>query len=32
VGDKVDLHWKPDHTFLLDASQDASAGATVEDE
>jgi spermidine/putrescine transport system ATP-binding protein len=32
VGDKVDLHWKPDHTFLLDASQDASAGAVVEDE
>ena len=32
VGDKVDLHWNPDHTFLLDASQDASAGAVVEDE
>ena len=31
VGDAVDLHWKPDHTFLLDASQDASAGAQVED-
>ncbi len=29
--DKVDLHWRPEHTFLLDASQDASAGAGVED-
>lgn len=26
VGDTVDLHWKPDHTFLLDADQDATAG------
>ncbi|WP_148614523.1 ABC transporter ATP-binding protein [Nocardioides rubriscoriae] len=24
--DKVDLHWRADHTFLLDASQDATAG------
>jgi spermidine/putrescine transport system ATP-binding protein len=30
TGDKVDLHWRPAHTFLLDASQDASAGAEVE--
>ncbi len=26
VGDLVDLHWMPAHTFLLDASQDATAG------
>ncbi|MCL8027126.1 ABC transporter ATP-binding protein [Nocardioides bruguierae] len=26
VGDAVDLHWSPDHTFCLDASQDARAG------
>ena len=26
VNDKVDLHWMPDHAFLLDASQDAQAG------
>ena len=25
-GDAVDLHWMPDHTFVLDADQDASAG------
>ncbi len=31
VGDHVDLHWMPDHTFLLDASQDASAGVERED-
>jgi spermidine/putrescine transport system ATP-binding protein len=24
--DVVDLHWRADHTFLLDASQDATAG------
>lgn len=30
-GDPVDLHWMPDHTFLLDASQDASAGVETED-
>jgi spermidine/putrescine transport system ATP-binding protein len=30
AGDKVDLHWRPEHTFLLDASQDASAGAGAE--
>ncbi len=32
VGDRVDLHWRPEHTFLLDASQDASAGVEREDE
>jgi spermidine/putrescine transport system ATP-binding protein len=26
VGDRVDLHWAPAHTFLLDADQDAHAG------
>jgi spermidine/putrescine transport system ATP-binding protein len=26
VGDRVDLHWTPTHTFLLDADQDAHAG------
>ena len=26
VGEQVDLHWRPEHTFLLDSSQDASAG------
>jgi spermidine/putrescine transport system ATP-binding protein len=26
VGDPVDLHWIPAHTFLLDADQDAHAG------
>lgn len=31
TGDPVDLHWMPDHTFLLDAAQDASAGAALED-
>ncbi|MGN6575277.1 MAG: ABC transporter ATP-binding protein [Nocardioides sp.] len=25
-GDRVDLHWSPLHTFLLDADQDAHAG------
>jgi spermidine/putrescine transport system ATP-binding protein len=29
VGDRVDLHWQPSHTFVLDAGQDATAG--VED-
>jgi spermidine/putrescine transport system ATP-binding protein len=32
VGDSVDLHWMPAHTFLLDASQDATAGVEKEDE
>jgi spermidine/putrescine transport system ATP-binding protein len=27
VGDKVELSWRPEYAFLLDASQDASAGA-----
>ena len=31
-GDRVDLHWMPDHTFLLDASQDAEAGVQREDD
>ena len=31
VGDSVDLHWMPDHTFLLDAAQDMRAGAELED-
>lgn len=31
-GDTVDLHWSPEHTFILDAAQDAHAGAEVEDE
>ena len=31
-GDPVDLHWRPEHTFLLDASQDATAGAELEDD
>ena len=31
VGDVVDLHWVPDHTFLLDAHQSASAGVELED-
>ncbi|QBX55008.1 ABC transporter ATP-binding protein [Nocardioides seonyuensis] len=29
--DKVDLHWMPDHSFLLDASQDANAGVEHEE-
>ena len=28
-GDDVDLHWRAEHTFLLDAAQDALAGAEV---
>ena len=31
VGDTVDLHWRPEHTFLLDAAQDATAGVESED-
>ena len=31
-GDAVDLHWMPDHTFLLDAAQDASAGVEREED
>jgi spermidine/putrescine transport system ATP-binding protein len=30
AGDAVDLHWMPDHTFVLDAAQDATAGAERE--
>ena len=26
TGDQVDLRWRPQHTFVLDAAQDASAG------
>ncbi len=29
-GADVDLHWRPGHTFLLDAAQDASAGVQRE--
>jgi spermidine/putrescine transport system ATP-binding protein len=29
AGDDVDLHWRHEHTFLLDAAQDALAGAEV---
>ena len=31
VGDRVDLHWMPAHTFLLDADQDATAGVDHEE-
>jgi spermidine/putrescine transport system ATP-binding protein len=31
VGDKADLIWSSDHTFLLDAKQDIRAGAELED-
>ncbi len=30
-GDRVDLRWRPEHTFLLDAAQAAEAGALLED-
>jgi spermidine/putrescine transport system ATP-binding protein len=29
-GDPVDLTWAPEHSFLLDAAQDASAGVEIE--
>jgi spermidine/putrescine transport system ATP-binding protein len=32
AGDSVDLSWLPEHTFLLDAAQDAHAGEPEEDE
>jgi spermidine/putrescine transport system ATP-binding protein len=32
VSDVADLCWRPEHTFVLDASQDATAGADLEDE
>ncbi len=31
VGDAVDVHWMPEHTFLLDADQDAAAGVETEE-
>jgi len=30
AGESVDLHWMPEHTFLLDAAQDSAAGADPE--
>ena len=30
AGDAVDLHWMPEHSFLLDAAQDAHAGVERE--
>lgn len=32
AGDEVVLGWKPPHTFLLDAAQDARAGSELEDD
>lgn len=32
AGDEVDLSWAPEHTFLLDAAQDAAAGTEIDDE
>lgn len=32
TGDDVDLSWTPEHTFLLDAAQDATAGTKIDDE
>ncbi len=32
AGDRVDLHWMPAHTFLLDAAQDAAAGVETEED
>jgi spermidine/putrescine transport system ATP-binding protein len=31
AGERVDLHWIPGHTFLLDATQDALAGVEQEE-
>jgi len=31
TGDKVELSWRPEYAFLLDRSQDASAGAQKTD-
>lgn len=31
-GGSVDLTWQPEHTFLLDAAQDATAGADIDEE
>jgi len=30
-GDQVELHWRAEHTFLLDAAQDVTAGVERED-
>lgn len=30
AGESVDLHWMPEHTFLLDTAQDSTAGADPE--
>jgi spermidine/putrescine transport system ATP-binding protein len=32
VSDVADMCWRPEHTFVLDASQDVTAGADLEDE
>jgi spermidine/putrescine transport system ATP-binding protein len=32
ASDRADLCWRPEHTFVLDASQDATAGADLEDD
>jgi spermidine/putrescine transport system ATP-binding protein len=32
AGDEVDLSWAPEHTFLLDSAQDATAGTQIDDE
>ena len=32
TGDQVELSWRPEYAFLLDRSQDASAGAQLDDE
>lgn len=32
AGDDVVLSWAPEHTFLLDAAQDATAGTEIDDE
>ena len=32
VGDRVTLSWAPEHTFALDASQDAEAGIEIDPE
>jgi spermidine/putrescine transport system ATP-binding protein len=31
-GEQAELTWSPEHTFLLDASQDALAGAELDDD
>lgn len=32
AGDKVTMHWDPAHTFALDATQAADAGASIDDD